>query len=62
MEEALTPDSDDSALSDEEDARGVGYLLGDDVDTLEDEGAEEQQPKVLLPRVVGVFLERLPPR
>ena len=62
LEEALTPDSDDSALSDEEDARGVGYHLGDDVETLEDEGADAQQPKVFLPRAVSAFLERLPPR
>lgn len=61
LEEALTPDSDDSALSDE-DVGGGGYLRGDHDDTLEDEAADEQQPKVILPRAVSSFLERLPPR
>ena len=56
LEEALTPDSDDSALSDEEDGGGGA---GDDED---DEAADEKQPKVILPRAVGAFLERLPPR
>ena len=54
LEEALTPDSDDSALSDEEDGGGDG----DD----EDEAADEQRPKVILPKALSAFLERLPPR
>ena len=58
MEEALTPDSDDSALSDEEDGGGGGSLRGDD----EDEAADIQQSKVILPKAISAFLERLPPR
>ena len=58
LEEALTPDSDDSALSDEEDGGGGGSLRGDDAD----EAADEQQSKVILPKAVRAFLERLPPR
>ena len=57
LEEALTPDSDDSALSDEEDGGG-GSLRGDD----EDEAADVHQSKVILPKAVSAFLERLPPR
>ena len=62
LEEALTPDSDDSALSDEEDVGAGSYLRGYHVDTLEDEAADEPQPKVILPKAVSAFLERLPPR
>jgi len=58
LEKALTPDSDDSALSDEEDGGGGGSLRGDD----EDETADIQQSKVILPKAVRAFLERLPPR
>ena len=54
LEEALTPDSDDSALSDEEDGGGGG----DD----EDGAADEHQPKVIFPKAFSAFLERLPPR
>ena len=57
MEEALTPDSDDSALSDEEDAAGGGHVQSD-----EDEGADKQQAKVLIPKALSAFLEPLPPR
>ena len=57
MEEALTPDSDDSALSDEEDAAGGGRVQSD-----EDEGADKQQAKVFIPKALSAFLERLPPR